>query len=320
MASRARYKRTGGGAQGARGKANRVSCQWSTVANLSSGQPESPTSSRSPLYEAQNASRYERQGIIRDYEREFSCQLVVLIDQLFPNSITPFEETLYDAAPEKNLHVMLSTLGGDSETALRLIRQAQSRCCELTVIVPDQAKSAGTLFALGADYLYLGPTSDLGPIDPQFLRGENQLIPAKAIIAAVEDAEQRVEEKPQTYPLHASLLSDISALMVQQARDALARAGDQLREALACASRTEEQVKKMAKNLHAPLIDDMQSHRASISAQSALELGLPVQKADPTKDRQWQAIWRLWAKYAVLNPARVYEGRHASFVVYPPNP
>ena len=183
------------------------------------------------------------------------------------------------------------------------------------MIVPDQAKSAGTLFALGADHLYLGPTSDLGPVDPQFPLGEGQLAAAKSIIAAVEEAERRVEENPQTYPLHASLLSDISALMVQQARDALARAGDQLREALACATnRSPDQVNQMTENLHAPLIDETPSHGAIISPQSAKELGLPVQEANPT-DRQWQAIWRLWAKYAVLNARRVYEGRHASFVV-----
>ena len=46
--------------------------------------------------------------------------------------------------------------------------QAQSRCRKLTVIVPDQAKSAGTMFVLGADRVYMGPTSDLGPVDPQF--------------------------------------------------------------------------------------------------------------------------------------------------------
>ena len=77
---------------------------------------------------------------------------------------------------------MLSTQGGDGETALR--RQAQSRCAELTVIVPDQAKSTGTLFVLGADHIYLGPTSDLGPVDPQLLLPNGQLAAAKAIIAA----------------------------------------------------------------------------------------------------------------------------------------
>ncbi len=210
---------------------------------------------------------------------------------------------------------MLATPGGDGETALRLVRQAQSRCRELTVIVPDQAKSAGTLFALGADHLYLGPTSDLGPVDPQFPLPDGQWAAAKTIIAAVEDAEQRVEAKPNTYPVHASLLSDLTALKVQQAREALERAGDQLREALGCApSRKPKQVDDMAEALKPALIDETPSHRAIISSQSAKGLGLPVKEANPA-DPQWQAIWRLWAKYSVLNAARVYEGNHASFVI-----
>ena len=106
---------------------------------------------RSPLYEAQHALRYERQQLIRDYQAQYQCRLVILIDVLFPESITLFEETLHDADPSEDMHVMLSTPGGDGETAIRLIRQAQSRCKDLTVIVPDQAKSAGTLFVLGAN-------------------------------------------------------------------------------------------------------------------------------------------------------------------------
>ena len=282
---------------------------------MSSGQPESGTPTRSPLFEALNASRYERQNLIRDYESKYSCRLVVLIDVIHLDSVTPFEETLYDASPEEDLHVMLSTPGGDGETALRLIRQAQSRCRQLTVIVPNQAKSAGTLFALGADHLYLGPTSDLGPIDPQFLLPNGQWAAAKTIIAAVEDAEQRVAAKPSTYPVHASLLSDLTALKVQQAREALERAGDQLSEALACAStRTPKSVDEMAAVLHPTLIGETPSHHAIISSQSAIALGLPVQEANPT-DPRWQAIWRMWAKYSVLNARRVYEGGHASFVV-----
>ena len=91
-----------------------------------------------------------------------------MMGPVFPYSVTLFEETLDGASPDQDLHVMLYTLGGDGETALRLVRQAQSRCRELTVIVPDQAKSAGTLFVLGSDRIVMGPTSDLGLIDPQF--------------------------------------------------------------------------------------------------------------------------------------------------------
>ena len=81
-----------------------------------------------------------------------------MMGPVFPYSVTLFEETLDGASPDQDLHVMLYTLGGDGETALRLVRQAQSRCRELTVIVPDQAKSAGTLFVLGSDRIVMGPT------------------------------------------------------------------------------------------------------------------------------------------------------------------
>ena len=286
---------------------------------MSTDQSSRSGSGRSPLYEAQRAAWYERQNLIQAYENEYDCRLVVLIDSLFPNSITPFEETLYDADPKEDLHVMLATPGGDGETALRLVRQAQSRCAKLTVIVPDQAKSAGTLFVLGADRIYLGPTSDLGPVDPQLQLPNGQLAAARAIIAAVDEAERRIQQKPETYALHASLFSDVNALMVQQARDAFARAEGQLREALACASgRTESEVDGLVEELRAPLIEDTPSHRAIISPRDAKGFGLPVLEADPA-DCQWRAIWRLWAKYYMLNAARVYEGRRASVVV-PRNP
>lgn len=107
--------------------------------------------------------------------------------------------------------------------------------------------------------------------------------------------------------------------MVQQARDAFARAEGQLREALACASgRTESEVAELAEKLRPPLIEDTPSHSAIISPGDAKGYGLPVLEADPA-DCQWRAIWRLWAKYNVLNAARVYEGRRASVVV-PRNP
>ena len=269
--------------------------------------------SRSPLFEAQNSLRYERQHLIHEYQNTYDCRLVVMIDTLFSRSVTLLEEVLYDAVPNQDLHIIFSTQGGDGETALRLIRQAQFRCNKLTVIVPDQAKSAGTLFALGADCIYMGPTSDLGPIDPQFLLS-GSLAAGKAIIAAVEEAERRVQESPDTYALHASLLGDITALMVQQARDALMRTDGQLREALACvASRSASDVDRMAKKLRGPLLDDSQSHGAAISTQEALDLGLPVKEATPGDDR-WNQVWRMWTKYLALNVEYAYEGETASHV------
>ena len=270
---------------------------------------------RSPLYEAHHAPRYERQALIRHYQQAYQCRLVVVADILMPNSITLFEETLFDADRSQDLHIMLATPGGDGETAIRLVRQAQSRCKELTVVVPDQAKSAGTLFVLGADHIYMGPTSDLGPVDPQFLLPDGSLGAARAIIAAVEDAERRIQANPQTYPLHAALLADISALMVQQARDALARTKDQVTEALSCVrKRSAREVKELALKLHGPLIGDTQSHGATISASDARNFGLPVTEATHDEQR-WRDLWRLWMKYRAQSEAKVYESESASVII-----
>ncbi len=268
---------------------------------------------RSPLYEAANAGRYERQQIIRSYQEAHDCRLVVVRDVIFPlRSVPLLEETLFDADPGQDLHLMLGTLGGDGETALRMIRQAQSRCRELTVIVPDQAKSAGTLLVLGADSIYMGPTSDLGPVDPQFQLPDGSLAPARAIIAAVEEAERRIQENPTTYPLHASLLTDITALMVQQSRDAMDRIADLTREALASvSSRKPQDVEALAKALHQHLIGESKNHGAIVSATDARSYGLPVEQADP-KSSRWQAVWRLWTKYLMLGAVYVYEGELAS--------
>ena len=123
--------------------------------------------SQTPLFHAAHADRYARQGLIKQYEKRFgACRLVVLIDVLFPESVTFFEETIFDADPNEDLHLLLDTPGGDGETAVRLVRSAQARCRELTVIVPNQAKSAGTLLLMGAHCILMGPTSDLGPVDP----------------------------------------------------------------------------------------------------------------------------------------------------------
>ncbi|MHB1509142.1 MAG: SDH family Clp fold serine proteinase [Acidimicrobiales bacterium] len=267
--------------------------------------------SQTPLYHAEHADRYERQELIKQYEEAHKCRFVVIFDALLDHSIACLEEMIFDADPSEDLHIMLVTPGGDGEMALRLLRSAQQRCKELTVVVPDRAKSAGTIFALGAHHILMGPTSDLGPVDPQVVLGPNQLVPAKDVLAAVQAAEQAVQERPETYPIHASLLANVNALLVQQARSAMARSADLVREALASnADRSTQQVAKLCTNLQEPLIDASRNHGAVFDADDAQRAELPVTKVDPAGE-QWKLVWRLWMKYFVRQE-RIYEGVRAS--------
>lgn len=265
-----------------------------------------------------------RQDLIRDYESETGANLIVIIDQIFSYGVTLIEELLIGLDSTKPLHVMLSSPGGDGEVAVRLVRAMQARCSELIMIIPDMAKSAATLMCLGADGILMGPASDLGPVDPQFQLGDGRLVGAKEIEQAVASAEARVQAAPDTFPLYAGLLSDVNMLMVEQARSAMARSYDLIKEALSCSGRSATECDALADRLSGPLVDESRTHAASVGPDQAVALGLPVTVAEP-ESVQWQLIWALWTRYFHLGawPAgttAVYEGRTASQVLHRRDP
>ncbi len=270
---------------------------------------------QSPLYHAINTNRYDRQQLIADYQNRFSCKLAVMDDVIFNHSVVLFEEMIHDSHVTNDLYVILNSPGGDGETAVRLIRTAQARCRELTIIVPDRAKSAATLMTLGAHHILMGPASDLGPVDPQFPLSEG-LVSAKDIIATVEDFASRIQQAPETFPLYASLLGDVNALMFQQAHSELERTSDQLEEALRSnPDRSDDEIDALKAKLVEPLIDRPKTHSALFDVRNAKDSGLPAVSMDVSGD-QWQMIWRLWTKYSVLGPP-IYEGERVSHTSIP---
>lgn len=77
--------------------------------------------------------------------------------------------------------------------------------------------------------------------------------------------------------------------------------------------RSADEVNRLAGLIGDRLISAPTNHGATVSAQDAKEIGLPVKVAD-SAGSQWQAVWRMWTKYALLNAWRVYEGEYASHV------
>ena len=281
-----------------------------------------PQVSRTPLFTAQHSERYARQQLIQRYQELTGANLIVMIDQIFPDNMTYLEELLHPLDPSKPLHLLLASPGGDGETAIRIVRSLQARCTELTVVLPDMAKSAATILSLGADHLVFGPGGDLGPVDPQMRYPNGTLASAKELVEAVDEAEQRITANPDTYPLFANLLAEVTMIMVEQARFALARSGALVREALAAATgRTQDDVDALAATLQEPLIEEPTSHSAVISCDAARQFGLPAEAADPASET-WAIIWSLWTRYFNLGafpvgPVAVYEGDKASQIIRP---
>lgn len=284
---------------------------------------EAPTPvTRTPLFTAQHSERYARQDLVRRYQELTGANLIVMIDQIFPDNMTYLEELLHPLERSKPLHVMLASPGGDGETAIRIVRALQARCSDLTILLPDMAKSAATILCLGADRIIFGPGGDLGPVDPQMRYPNGTLASAKELVEAVDEAERRITANPNTYPLFANLLAEVTMIMVEQARSALARSGALVREALSAATgRTSEVVDTLASALQLPLIDEPTSHSAVIGYDAAKSFGLPAESAAPDSV-EWALVWALWTRYFAMGafpvgPVAIYEGDRASQIILP---
>lgn len=72
--------------------------------------------------------------------------------------------------------LLIDSPGGYAKSAFQLAEAIRQHCGSLTVAVPRYAKSAATLFALGADRLLIGPLAELGPLDAQILDPDREEI------------------------------------------------------------------------------------------------------------------------------------------------
>ena len=81
----------------------------------------------------------------------------------------------------KELSVLLNSPGGFIESAYKMLLGLRLNVDEIEVLVPEWAKSAATLFCLGADTIYLGPDGELGPLDPQILDRGGSARPISAL-------------------------------------------------------------------------------------------------------------------------------------------
>jgi len=81
-----------------------------------------------------------------------------------------------DSETETRAVLILATQGGSPHCAYRLARMLKRKYDRLTLLLYGSCKSAGTLIALGADEIHMGPMSELGPLDMQKIQEDELLL------------------------------------------------------------------------------------------------------------------------------------------------
>ena len=81
-----------------------------------------------------------------------------------------------------SLDVLLESKGGNLDSAYKILQLLKSYANQVTVIVPNYAKSAATIIALGAHRLQMCRAGELGPLDPQVWDpASDEMVPALAV-------------------------------------------------------------------------------------------------------------------------------------------
>jgi len=103
----------------------------------------------------------------------------------------PFAEMVAKVpANEKKIDVFLATNGGYAQYVSRFANCLRSRFNEVDFLIPSFCMSAGTIFALSGDRIWMTERACLGPIDPQVPNKEGRYVPLQALRSLVKELQK----------------------------------------------------------------------------------------------------------------------------------
>lgn len=101
--------------------------------------------------------------------------------------------------PDKKVTLLIHSLGGYADSAYQTVNVLRHKCGGFDALVPDQAKSAATLLAMGGERLLMHPLAHLGPIDPQVFDVDSHQ--RKSALETVQAVERMRSESLETLSL-----------------------------------------------------------------------------------------------------------------------
>lgn len=255
----------------------------------------------------------KRQEIIRSIQDKQPESKVVTYTALFghpaasidANDTRPFDDLLRSLGKVKRLILMIQSAGGSAESAKKIVSLCRTYCDEFWVVVPDSAKSAATIIALGADKIVMSNTSELGPIDPQFIyqspQGGITLRPAWTFVKGYEKVIGEAVTDGKLNSAYVPILANMDIQQVQLASAAIKDAQDIAEEFLKTGmlkndhTKASETAAKLSRGevyaMHGHLIDYREARK--LVGESNIEYL-------PPDSEIWQLYWELYCRSATF--------------------
>ncbi len=241
------------------------------------------------------------------------------------------ENILQTIDASKGFLLLVNSPGGSGLAAERIIKvcRTYSKGCFYTA-VPRMAKSAATMICLGSNKIYMGHTSELGPIDPQVvvtIGEDRRLMPVQALIQSYNDLMAQALEKREPIEIFLLQLSKFDAREIEMYKRENELTKDIMIKSLKTGMLSElsedaiiSATKKFIESTEA------QSHGRPIYAKDLLEAGSPlhIELLDLSSE-EWKLLWELFVRIdfvlSRLNVGKIVESLDHNYIAsFKPKP
>jgi Serine dehydrogenase proteinase len=195
------------------------------------------------------------------------------------------------------LALCISSPGGDGLAAERIVNmcRAYSGTGEYWAIVPGKAKSAGTMVCFGASKIVMGPTSELGPIDPQITMGE-RVFSAFNVVASYKGLFDRAVREQGNLQPYLQQLQNYDEREIAELRAALDLSQDIAARVLASGMMRRSSERAILRKIKMFLTPERtKTHGRPIYRDEAKRCGLNIEHADPDS-AFWATVYALYIR------------------------
>jgi hypothetical protein len=231
------------------------------------------------------------------------------------NDIPSFESVLNSLDGAEQINLLLHSPGGDATIVEKMVDMCRSHLSgkrkAFRVIVPNIAKSAATVLALGADKIVMGYCSELGPIDPQVqiaVSGVTQSVSALSFVESRDKLMNEIEEAIKHGKPTVGLVQQLASLNIPFtnemekwigfAKDTAAKLLDKymLRFKIPQATSRKKKASQIAEKLLSKELFPV--HGQFIDGITAQKLDLGVELLD-RNEKLWELLWEYYIRCEV---------------------
>jgi len=108
------------------------------------------------------------------------------------------EDLAKDENKKDSLFIILTTPGGSAIAVERFVNIIRHHYNEVNFIIPNYAYSAGTIFCMSGDQIWMDYFSVLGPIDPQVMNKEGRFVAALGYLDKVNEMLEKAKANELT--------------------------------------------------------------------------------------------------------------------------